>query len=216
MTATSEVLAAIKDGDLDAVKALAAEHPEVLDARDGAGLSLVMVAAYGGAGEIAAWLASMKTTDIFEATAMGDVSRTAEILSANREAIAEQSRDGWTALHLAAFFGQFEVARLLLLKGADVLAYSANAMHNQPLHAALSGGQSVATVQLLLARGADCNARAASDIAPLHLAAARGNEALIEMLLIRGADRYAAMENGSTPADLARQRGHQALADRLA
>jgi ankyrin repeat protein len=216
MTATSEVLAAIKDGNLAAVKALVAAHAEVLDARDDAGSSLVMVAAYGGTVEIAAWLAGMRTTDIFVAAALGDVSHTAAILAANPGASAERSRDGWTALHLATFFGQFEVARLLLQKGADVSAYSVNAMRNQPLHAALSGRQSVATVQLLLARGADCNARAANDIAPLHLAAARGNEALIEMLLMRGADRYAAMENGSTPADLARQRGHQVLADRLA
>ena len=77
--------------------------------------------------------------------------------------------DGWTPLHLAAFFGHLEAAKLLLDSGADVYAVSRNSLQNTPLHAAAAGKhEDVALV--LLARGADPSAVDAGGYTPLKIA----------------------------------------------
>ena len=51
------------------------------------------------------------------------------------------SAGGWTALHLAAHYGQPEVVRLLLAAGADVDALAENGEANTPLMAAVAGNR---------------------------------------------------------------------------
>ena len=75
------------------------------------------------------------------------------------------SSDGWTPLHLAAFFGKGDAARLLLNKGASVTARSTNQMANTPLHAA-AAGKHAEIVKLLLDHGANANARQHGGWAP--------------------------------------------------
>src|SRR5208282_6605082 len=73
---------------------------------------------------------------VFAAAILGDTEQLTELLAANRSLVGLLSNDGWTPLHLAAFFGKTEAARLLLNKGAIVTARSTNQMENMPLHAA--------------------------------------------------------------------------------
>ena len=80
------------------------------------------------------------------------------------------SYDGWTALHLAAFFGQLEAAARLLEAGGRLAAVSRNPLANTPLHAAVAGGQPDVSV-FLIARGADVNATDSGRHTPLHIAA---------------------------------------------
>jgi hypothetical protein len=61
---------------------------------------------------------------------------------------------GWSALHLAAHYGQTEVVRILAEAGADLDALSKNGEANTPLMAAVAGG-SMEVVSLLVKRGAD-------------------------------------------------------------
>src|SRR5262249_57913846 len=75
--------------------------------------------------------------DAFAAAATGrldDLRRTATDQTLNA-----YSYDGWTPLHLAAFFGRLEAARLLIALGADGHAVSRNSLTNTPLHAAAAG-----------------------------------------------------------------------------
>src|SRR5580704_18746268 len=76
---------------------------------------------------------------IFAAAIQGDTAQLTELLTANRSLIGLYSADGWTPLHLAAFFGKTEAARLLLNKGALVNMRSTNQMENMALHAAAAG-----------------------------------------------------------------------------
>ncbi|EOD08245.1 ankyrin, partial [Emiliania huxleyi CCMP1516] len=75
------------------------------------------------------------------------------------------------------------------------------------LHAAAQAGH-VRDVQLLLARGADANARDKKGETPLLKAAARGQTAL---LLARGADANARDKKGETPLLKAAARGQTAV-----
>src|SRR5690606_11491021 len=50
---------------------------------------------------------------------------------------------------------------------------------------------------------------------PLHLAAARGADAMVDLLLVHGADPAAADEEGAAPLHLACRAGHLSAARRL-
>ena len=49
---------------------------------------------------------------IFAAAIQGDTEHLTELLTENRSLVGLLSTDGWTPLHLAAFFGKTEAARL--------------------------------------------------------------------------------------------------------
>ena len=90
---------------------------------------------------------------IFAASIMGQTEDVERLIAGDRSLVSALSGDGWTPLHLAAFFGKTDAARALLNQGAPVNARSTNAMENMPLHAAAAGGHSE-IAKLLLDHGA--------------------------------------------------------------
>src|SRR5688572_182089 len=188
MNATQAVLEAITANDTARARALVEQDPEAARGAGLAGESPVLAAVYRGHTELAAFIARQRDLTLAEAAALGDAARVRAILQRDSEAVHGRSSDGWTPLHLAAFMGHAEVARILLDHGADIEAVAKNGIANRPLHAALAGKESPEVIDLLLARGADVNARAEADATPLHLAAARGNMAFTRRLLDLDAD----------------------------
>lgn len=210
--AVQRLLDAIKQEDWPGVAALLARSPNCAHGYGMDGESPMLAALYRGQNETALRIATHRNLDIAEAAAMNDTSTVAARLQAAPECIFTLTPDGWTALHLAAFFGAVESAELLLGAGADVDARSQNGMSNTPLCAALAGRGVEAMIALLIARGADVNTRAGGGVTPLHLAASRGAISSIELLLTHGARLTATLETGQTPAVIARERGHEAAA----
>lgn len=151
---------------------------------------------------------------IFAAVIAGQTQELDPLLAANRSLISALSPDGWTPLHLAAFFGQKDAAQTLLNKGAEVNARSTNAMENTPLHAA-AAGRKAEIVQLLIERGALVNARQHGGWTALHAAAQNGDVDMARMLIAAGADVRARAENNQSPLDLALTKGQQAMVDLL-
>jgi len=165
--------------------------------------------------ELAALLAENPVLTICEAAAVGDTERVRALARVDRRALAEQSEDGWTALHLASHFGRTDTVAALLAAGAAVHARSANEMCNQPIHAAAAGSAAVAVVTQLLASGADVNAIQTGGFTALHEAAFKGDMALADLLLAHGADTGRRTDTGQTAETIAREHGHEALARRL-
>lgn len=195
--------------------------PALAEYRDPQGVSALLWAIYMGQSLVRDYLLARLAAhgallDIYEAAALGDIPRLKAILSADSEAVNLPAGDGWTPLHLAAAFGSPEAAEVLLSHGALVDAVSQNAQHNQPLHAALALGRNPATVQLLLDKGADPNARQTGGYTPLFSAGAAGRLDLAELLIRSGADATLTSEDGKTAAQFARERGQAELADWLA
>jgi len=153
--------------------------------------------------------------ELCDAAAVGDLEAMSVAYERAPATVNGRSRDGWSPLHLAGFYGHVDAARWLLERGAAVEAISTGREANRPLHAALAGAGNPALVELLVARGADVCATGASGITPLHIAASRGSEQFVALLRAGGADPQAAMHDGRTPADLAAERNFPALADQL-
>lgn len=156
-----------------------------------------------------------RSLTIWEAAALGDNERVAAILDEQPELANAFAPDGHTPLGLAAFFASSSTTRLLLDRAAHVGVPARNEMKVQPLHAAVAARNREA-MDVLLARGADPNARQQVGYTPLMGAAAGGREDIVELLLSRGADATLVSDDGKTAAVVAREHGHVALAARLA
>jgi len=206
---------AIRTGDEARVRTLIEADPSLLAAKDSQGLGPFTVARYSRQNAIAEFLLARGVElDIFAACIAGRRARVRELLADDPTLIAAHSHDGWTPLHLAAFFNFPEIAADLLARGADVHARAINAMRNTPLHAAVAGN-ATAIARTLLEHGADANARQEGGWTPLHAAAQSGNVELIQLLIEAGATVRVQGDNRQTPGDLALTRGHQAAVDIL-
>jgi len=117
------------------------------------------------------------------------------------------SKSGFTPLHIAAHYGNNNVASMLVLKGADVnftakVCYYLSAFlvhklkviffqkqHNiTPLHVAAKWGK-LNMVDLLIQLGANIEAKTRDGLTPLHCAARSGHDHVIERLLQSNAPR---------------------------
>jgi ankyrin repeat protein len=147
---------AIDAGDEDAVRELVAARPELAGARNQQGLSPVLHALYNGKADLVEpILDANPPLDVFDSAAVGRTRGLEELLDAEPELARAWSPDGFTALHLAAFFGQEDAARLLLERGADVHVVSRHeTIKVPPLQSAAAGGHRD-IVELLLEHGAD-------------------------------------------------------------
>jgi uncharacterized protein len=216
VSASEELFQAIDAGDEGRVRELVDGRPELAAARDAEGISAVLRAAYAGNDSLVDLLLDANPAlDVFDAAAVGRDRGLEELVEAEPELARSWSPDGFTPLHLAAFFGNDGAAELLLERGADpnVIARHAS-LQVAPLHSAAAGGHA-AIVQRLLAAGADANARQGGGFTPLHSAAQNGDRESAEALLEHGADRSATTDDGRTPAELAAAADHDELVDFL-
>lgn len=215
MTAVSPLLHAIQGRDLAAAMSALERDPSQATTEILGGLSPLMFALYNGAHDIAGLLKGYRPLNLHEAASSGDASRVAALVIADKALLKCFSPDGWTALHLAAFFGQRDTLLTLIGLGAPLDEISQNPIRNTPMHAAIAGVGAERQAPLMIALGADVAYIGGSGVSALHLAASRGLEALCKLLLSRGADRLAKTEDGKTAAELARDRGHLATAAML-
>jgi uncharacterized protein len=210
--ATVDLFEAIKKDERDLVAELLAQEPAAAGRRDERGLSAVLLACYYGRPEIVAQLlAARPELDVFEAAATGTHERVDELLDEEPELVRAWSSDGFTALHLASFFGHAEAAELLLERGADVTAVSRNELTVMPLHSA-AASRHTRIARLLIEHGADLNAAQEGGFTPLHEAAQNGDRDLVELLLAEGADPGRRLHDGRLPVELAHEHGHEEVA----
>jgi ankyrin repeat protein len=211
----SDLFEAIRAGDEQRVHSLVAANADLLNATDINGVSALLTAVYTGHRALAeALVARGAQVNVFEAAALNQAGRLATLLDESADRLHAHSSDGWTALHLACFFGAGDAAGLLIRRGADVASWSKNAMHNTALNAAASGGHAE-IVKTLLADGAPVDAQQAGGFTALHTAAYQGNVEMTRALLAAGADPDIKNDAGQTAMDMALAKGRQAVVDLL-
>lgn len=148
---------------------------------------------------------------IFEAAALGKNDHITNIVAENPGLVHEFSDDGFTPLSLAAYFGNEDIVRILLLSGADPNIPSKNGFSVYPIHSAVASNYTM-IAKMLLEAGADINVVQKSGATPLHSAAHNGNIELLIVLLEAGAIVDAKMEDGKTAADKAFEKGFLEIA----
>lgn len=205
----------ITSGDQSRLQALLSVAPSLASARNERGQSAVLLAQYHHRREmVELLLAAGPELDVFAAAAVGRRDRVDELLDDEPTLISATGADGFTPLHLAAYFGWYDTVRLLLVRGADVRSIAQNALRVQPLHSALAGDHP-GVAELLIEAGADVNARQGGGWTPLHAAVRNRSIETIRLLLSHGGDPRRPADDGTTPLDLAERGPMPGIADLL-
>lgn len=110
-------------------------------------------------------------------------------------------------------YGFIDVVRLYMDNG--VKPTHKNARGSTGLHIAVENTQELALVQLLVEHSADVNATDGDGTAPIHLAAANGQESVLEYLLQQGANAEMTCEGHGTPLMAAAATGQEKILKRL-
>jgi len=205
----------ITTADLKSLDALLSQEPALAKTRTSHQVSPLMLSCYYKKPEVTALLLKyLDEINLFEASAAGKFDVVAHLVYTHPDAVNFYAEDGFTPLGLACYFGQYEVARYLVLKGADVNLPSNNGFKVYPLHSAASGNFTQ-IARMLIENNAQVNVKQEAGVTPLHSAAQNGNIDLLILLLEHGADVNIRMEGGKLPADLAREKGFVEIAEAL-
>jgi ankyrin repeat protein len=212
-------------GDLETVRHLLKECPDLAFSRNKRGATPLHQAAWEGRANVVEFLLANNVdanakdqgawTPLHMAARNGhdDV---VELLLVGKADVDARKEDGLTPLHLAAINGYKKIAELLLAKNAELNAKDASG--RTPLHHAAQSSVGFGIrdiIELLLRQGANVNVKDNNGNTPLHLEAGKGNWNMAEFLLDHDADCAGKNSNGETPLDLALANGHERVADLL-
>ncbi len=199
------LLEAIRGGQGEVALRMLAQDERLCVAADDP--SALVMAYYRGLTDVVlAITARRPSLTVFEAACAGNLPQLARALASDAAAARVFAGDGFTALHLASFFGHEGAVAMLLQAGAPPNAQAGNATLVRPLHSAATHGKLEVTRALLQA-GADPNLPQQGGYVPLHAAALHGNVPLVQLLLAYGANRHVAADDGWTPAAMAHHNG---------
>lgn len=158
----------ISRGDITSIERVVREFPGSAGIQNPDSMTPLLFAAYHGKTEAAKAIFSAQFPfTIHERAVMDDVDGLRTMINQDAGSVDSYSGDGWTPLHLAAFFGRTSVVRILLSKGAKVDAASRSkaSFGNSPLQAAVEMGRT-GVAKILLDNGA--NATSSRNPAGLH------------------------------------------------
>lgn len=210
-----EIHDAVIDGNLEKVKALLKENPDLVFSRDRDDRDATPLhdAAFYGWKDVAALLlanhADANVRDTYGETPLHYAASSGrrgavKLLLANHADINAKNEDGWTPLHFALLWGRKDMMELLLANKAEA-----------SIQEAAAGGDLGKVKALLRDRPALVFSKDHRARTPLHYAAVFDRKDVAEFLLANHADVDARDDNGQTPLHRAARFGHKDVAELL-
>jgi ankyrin repeat protein len=185
---SADIHEAANKGDIDKVKSILGEKPELVNTKDDQSYTALHIAAYLGHKEVV------------------------EVLIANGGDVSLEDKDGRSPLHCAVCHEHKPATEVLISNKADVNAKDKNS--RTALHFAASGGQHD-IAELLIAKGAEVNAGNKEGQTPLYLATYNGHKKVVKVLIDNGADVNSKSKDGLTPLRMAIEKGYIAITNLL-
>src|SRR5476651_1880519 len=149
----------IVNSDLIGLNTLLTQTPALATAQTSHKVSPLMLSCYYKKPQVTEMLLKyLEEINLFEAAAAGKFDAVAHLVYTHPDAVNVFADDGFTPLGLACYFGQSEVARYLVLKGADVNIPSNNGFNVYPIHSAAAGNYTD-IVRMLIDSGAKINVK---------------------------------------------------------
>jgi len=179
-----------------------------------------------------AWSTSAFCGAIHDAAGRSDLSAVTSLLAKGTD-INARDNSGQTALMIASSNGDKEIVQLLLAKGADVnLRTTAQIVTAMKLGAGFGGTAEIYSigtsalnfaathghteiVQLLIAKGADVNAKDEDGFTALMNASAYRHKEVVQLLLANKADVNAKTRQGFTALSIASRNGYNDIRELL-
>ena len=147
----------IASADLDSINILLGRDPALALKKTSLNVSPLMLSCYYKKPEVTGLLLNyLRDISLFEAAAAGKFDDVAHLVTTHPDILDDYADDGFTALGLACYFGQFDVARYLVLKGANVNLQSNNGFNVFPIHSAAAGNYTE-IARMLIENGAKVN-----------------------------------------------------------
>ena len=141
---------------------------------------------------------------IINACVNGHLSTVEMLLNHDEDLLEFGSGSGWTPLHFAIEYRQFDIAHFLMDRGANALAIIEDEWTT--LMHACHHGADLRLVRRLLAAGVPVDACGEYQRTAMHYAANRGNiDVMQELIIEHNANIFAVDEDGKTPFDSATQ-----------
>jgi len=218
-----DILTAVKNGDLEQVKLLLKQNPELIRTKDEYKNSLLRVALLSNDFSLARFLIEsgidlnyeredIGGNEIINAVDAGSLEITKLIFEKGID-IHLKNKWGYTPLDMAIFNIHKEIAYFLMDKGAALNIQGQGVP--RLLRAALTGGMD--RITNLLIKEKDIDYKDIDDFGNtfLHSAAQSGETTFIDLLIKNGVDANAGNVYGWTPLHYAASKGHRKMIDSL-
>lgn len=217
-----EIHKAVREGDIEKVKTLLEENPELVNTKgDLQGEMPIHWAATQGKLDIVKLLiekgADLNVFNIYGdsplhgASQRGFASIVDLLIKKGADLDAESLSSQHSAINYAAMGGHIDVVNLLLEKGANI---EIKTQGSTALHLAARGGHRN-IVELLINNGLDVNLQIDDGPAPLHSAVANGQEEIVNLLISKGANVNVEKKHGLTSLHFAAAYGYKTITEVL-
>jgi ankyrin repeat protein len=155
---------------------------------------------------------SASVEPIVEAAKKGDLRTVKTILEKDPAKLNAVDEEKYTALHWACMRAQWEIAKYLIEKGADLNIKGGD---GAPPITWAAHHDNVEIVRSMVERGAELNIKNLWGMTELHTAIWRGNIHVVEYLLDAGSDPAIKTNEGWTAMHYAHRSGHDNVIDLL-
>lgn len=210
-----EVFKAIDVADVKSLTEILDKDKSLASCRSNDGMSAVLFSLYINRPEITELLLSFKPDlDIYDLAALGGAAQISAMIAANPKIIHEYNGTGFTALHIASYFGHEGIVTLILDNGGDVDKKTMDGSDLTALQSAVSNLK-VEVVKALLKYKPDVNVKMLGGFTPLMTASAMGSKEIVLLLIEQSADILIKCDDGRDAKSFASNAGHSYIVDLL-